>query len=229
MKAQTKLIVLILMIALVAIVIASTFTLAYWSGGASVPIADTDAVDVDNSENATTKYLIFAPINSYATDYCFEYTDASGWLLKYEYGADYILEGGSNKAGSRAAASASDISAVSSTITGVKVIGYIGTLGQYEDLIIPSTISWNSQTLNVTKIELNMMEYEEPLNLITSVVIPSSVTSIDGVSFTNANNLSKVYFNNTTLPTISQYAFRGTSTTYYKKNAGGEYITATIR
>ena len=228
MKAQTKLIVLILMIALVAIAIASTFTLAYWSGGASVPIADTGAVDVDNSENATTKYLIFAPINNYATDYCFEYTDASGWLLKYEYGADYVLEGGSNKAGSRAAASASDISAVSSTITGVKAIGYIGTLGQYEDLIIPSTISWNSQTLNVTKIDLITTEYDS-LDLITSVVIPSSVTSIDGVSFTNANNLSKVYFNNTTLPTISQYAFRGISTSYYKKNAGGEYITAAIR
>ncbi len=228
MRAQTKLIVLIVMIALIAIIIASTFTLAYWSGGASVPVAGTDAVDVDNSENATTKYLVFAPLNSYSTNYCFEYTDVSGWRLKYEYGEDYILEGGSNKAGSRAAASASEITAVSSNIIGVKVIGYIGTLGQYEDLIIPSSISWNSQTLNVTKIDLKMTEYAESLNLITSVVIPSSITSVDGVSFSNANNLSKVYFNNTTLPTIGSYAFRGISATYYKKS-GDDYITTTIR
>ena len=73
-----------------------------------------------------------------------------------------------------------------------------------------------------------MSEYETPMNLITGVVIPSSVTAINGSSFTNANNLTKVYFDRTTLPTIGTYCFRGIAPTYYKKS-GENYITTTIR
>ena len=281
MKTSIKALVLILMIVLIVAVITSTFARAYWTGGANTSIMGNDSTIVDNSENATSKYLIYVPVcsttayegvgylaegaynsgtyytrsgtegnytytqaNSYSSStfyyvatklieedkFCFEYTDANGWVLKYQYQInDYILEGGSNKAGSRASASAADISLLTTNIVNVtlKVVGYIGTLGQFEDLVIPSSISWNSQTLNVTTIDLKMTEYAESLNLITSVVIPSSVTSVQGVSFSNANNLTKVYFNNTSVPTIGTYCFRGISPTYYKKS-GDNYVTTSI-
>ena len=281
MKASVKVIVLVIMIALIVVVMAATFTLAYWTGGANAPIDGDSAAVVDNDENATTKYLIFVPVCSTMTyeavgyiaqgvfdegtfytrsgtegnytytqanvydssefyyqsikmiedeKFCFEYSDANGWVLKYQYKEnDYVLEGGVNPAGSRAAASAADISLVNSNVANItlKVVGYIGTLGQFEDLVIPSSISWNSNTLSVTTVDLKMTEYAEPLNLITSVVIPASVTRIDGASFSNANNLSKVYFNNTTVPTIGAHCFRGISPTYYKKS-GETYITTTI-
>ena len=226
-RAVRVLILMILIVAIVAIAVGS-FALAYWSGSPSQDIAETDVVVVDNSENATTKYLIFEPIGTYSDDYCFEYVDGSGWVLKYEYGDDYSHEGGAHDAGSRNAANSSAISEVNTSCVAVQVVGYIGTLGQFENVVIPSTISWNNKTLNVTLIDIKMSEYLTPMNLITGVIIPTSITAINGVSFSGANNLSKVYFNHTTLPTIDSKSFVGISPTFYKKS-GDNYITTTIR
>jgi len=233
MKASMKLIIVIVsIIAVISIAVGVTY--AYWSGAPTLDITDSDSTEVDNSENATTKYLVFAPIpttGTYSDDYCFEYTDANGWVLKEEYGTDYVLEGGFHNAGSRNAASSSAITEVNGNISGVKVIGYIGTLGEFEDLIIPNTISWNGSTRSVTQIDLKMSEYNEPMQLITSVVIPASVTAINGVSFSGSNNLVNVYFNNVTKPaTISQYAFVGMKSgiTYYVKS-GDDYVITSLR
>ena len=238
MKGGTiRLLILILLIVAIIAIAAGSFALAYWSGSPSQDIVDSDVITVDDDINATTKYLVFKPIGSYSDDYCFEYTDTYGWRLKYEYGDEYEFEGGSTPAGSRyVVATSSILSEISTNCTAVSVIGYIGTLGQFEDLVIPSTITWftnntsgTTKTLNVTTIDLKTPEYEDSLNLITSVVIPSSVTAINGVSFSGAGNLAKVYFDSTVLPaTIGANCFRGINATYYKKSSG-EYITTTIR
>ena len=227
-----KLIILLVSIVAIIAIGAGSFALAYWSGSPIQEISGSDAATVDNSENATTKYLIFAPISDLSDDYCFEYTDANGWVLKFEYGNDYVLEGGANQAGSRASAENSISNADKATLkeNGVKVIGYIGTLGQFENLVIPSTITWDSSTINVTKIDIKMTEYKESMDLITGVEIPSSISSIDGASFSGAGNLTKVYFNNTAIPqSISAYAFVGLSATYYIKDNSGEYVPTSIR
>ncbi|MCR4875038.1 MAG: leucine-rich repeat domain-containing protein [Clostridia bacterium] len=227
-RRAIRLLILMLLIVAITAIAAGTFALAYWSGSPSQEIVDGDVAVVDNSENATTKYLVFEPIGTYSDDYCFEYVDGGGWVLKYEYGDDYAYEGGAHEAGSRNVANSSAISEVNTSCTAVRVVGYIGALGQFENVVIPSTISWNSKTLNVTIIDIKMSEYLTSMNLITGVVIPASITAINGSSFSNANNLTKVYFNNTTLPTIATYCFRGISPTFYKKS-GDNYITTTIR
>ena len=230
-KAPAKMLILILAISIIVIIAASTAALAIWAGSPVQVINDVNAVDVDNSENPTTKYLVFRPIGTFDDDYCLEYTDANGWTLKYEYGADYVFEGGAHAAGARNAVSDNtEINAVYSVITSVAVVGYYGSLGEHEVLSIPSTITWNSKTLNVTTININMTEYEDSMNLIKDVVIPTSVTSIIGYSFSTAGNLTQVHFEATSLPTIGEHAFVGmrSDIAYYKKNAGGEYVSATI-
>ncbi len=235
-KMPLKIVIFISLFAIIIAIGAGSFALAYWSGSPEQVIAGEDAVQVDNSENATTKYLIFAPIDDLSDDYCFEYSDANGWVLKFEYGADYVINGGANQAGSRASAEASISSADKTAIksTGIKVIGYIGTLGQFENLVIPNSISWDSSTITVSKIEIKMTEYKESMDLITGVVIPSGFNSsngeIAGASFSGAGNLVNVYFDSETLPTISTYAFRGmNSGIHYYKKSGDNYVAATIR
>ena len=225
-KFPAKILILIMAIAIILVVGAGSFALAYWSASPQVIVDGGSSTEVDNSENATTKYLIFKPIGNFDDDYCFEYSDTTGWTLKYEYGDDYILNGGANAAGSRVALDEEDetegaiMDAIQTALTApnnkVKVIGYIGSLGQYENLVIPSTITWGELTLNVTEVDIKMTEYEEPMNLITGVEIPSSITAISGASFSGAYNLIKVYFKGT-LPTIGTYCFRGmnSSIVYY--------------
>lgn len=229
-KAPVKIIFFFIALVGIVAIAASSFAFAYWNGAPQQEVSGNDAAVVDNSTNATSHYLVYAPVDSFAKDFCFEYTDANGWVLKYEYGSDYSFEGGQHPAGSRNAASAADISTVSASLTALKVIGYIGTLGQFENLIIESSITWNSVSYPVTQVEIKMTEYKESMDLITGVEIPSSITAINGGSFTAAGNLSKVYFNSTSLPaTISTDAFVGINATYYKKNGSGEYITTNLR
>ena len=207
-STPTKLLILILALAVIIAIGAGSFALAYWSGSPELDIEQDDSATIDNDDDATFKYLIFAPISDLTTDYCFEYTDATGWVLKYEYGNDYVINGGAHKAGARVEASASAADKTAIKTNGVRVIGYIGTLGQYEDLIIPSTISWDGANVEVKKINIKMTEYKESMDLITGVIIPSSITHIDGASFSGAGNLIKVKFLGT-LPVISSYAFVG--------------------
>ena len=99
--APTKLIILILAFVVIIAIAFGSFALAYWNGSPEIEVNGNNAAVVDDDENATTKYLIFAPNYEFDDDYCFEYSDASGWVLKYEYGDDYVLEGGQHNAGSR--------------------------------------------------------------------------------------------------------------------------------
>ena len=219
--AQARLIILIIAIAGILVIGASSFALAYWSGSSEIDIIDNtgsggsdDRADVDNSDNVTSHYLILEPVGASIEEnkYCFEYTDA-GWVLKYQYGADYIYEGGAHEAGERNAAT-SDISTVNSNMTSVKVIGYIGTLGQYEKVVVPDYISWNSSNRNITLINLKMSEYPA-INLIKDIEITGNVTEIAGISFSGCTALENVYFKRSTLPTIGTYCFTGISPTMH--------------
>lgn len=230
-KAPAKYLILILAIGIMIAVAGSSFALAIWAGSPEQAIDNENATEVDYSENPTTKYLVFRPIGNFNDEYCLEYTDSDGWKLKFENGSDYVFNGGNHKAGVRnAVTDNAEIAAVHTATTNVSVIGYYGALGEYEPLYIPSTITWNSKTINVTKIDIIMTEYEDSMNLITDVVIPASVALITGQSFTGAGNLAAVHFEATTVPTIGDYAFRGMSSgiAYYKKNEQGEYVPASI-
>ena len=231
--APTKIIILFVFIVLIIAIGASSFALAYWAGAPQLDLKGNDATTVNNDINATSKYLVLAPNGTYDDDYCFEYTDEYGWVLKYEYGSDYVLNGGAHKAGSRNAvdgttqAGAAIFTAVATGVAsnGVKVIGYTGTLGQYEDLIILDSISWNgNNNIEVNKIDIKMTEYKETMDLLTGVEIPSTIDSIDGSSFSGAGNLVKVTFKGS-LPTIGTYCFRGMKSgiTYYDNS--GEPIS----
>ena len=247
-NAPTKSLIFIIFIAVITIIAASSFAFAYWSGSPEQEISGDSAATVDNDYDehyVTTKYLVFEPIGTTveADKYCFEYTDENGWVLKYQYGSDYILEGGAHNAGSRDAVSDnSEKTALASAMTAVKVIGYIGTLGQFEDLIIPHYIEWNSTTVPVTKIDIKMTEYKESMDLITGVIIPGAetidevaytgVTQIIGVSFSGAGNLVKVEFkgiNTTTIAASSGFigdlCFRGMNSNIVYKNSAGATIT----
>ena len=244
-SAPTKTLIFLVFIVVVVGIAASSFAFAYWSGSPEQDISGDNAAVVDNDFNATTKYLIFEPTGTTVVQdkYCFEYTDANGWVLKYQYGADYVLEGGSNNAGLRAAVSDnSEKTALASAMTAVKVIGYIGTLGLYEDLVIPHYIEWNSTKIPVTKIDIKMTEYKESMDLITGVVIPGAqeidsvqytgITQITGVSFSGAGNLVKVEFkgiNTTTIAASSGFigdlCFVGMNSNIVYKNSTGATIT----
>ena len=51
--------------------------------------------------------------------------------MKYEYGTDYVFEGGAHKAGARnAVLDNAEIAAVYSVTTNVAVVGYFGPLGE---------------------------------------------------------------------------------------------------
>ena len=206
--AQAKLLILIIAIAGIVIIAASSFALAYWAGSSEIDINNTDSAEVDNSDNVTSHYLILEPVgaNIEENKYCFEYTD-SRWVLKYQYGSDYTWEGGSHEAGERNAAT-SDISSVSTNMTSVKVIGFIGTLGQYEKVIVPDYINWNSANRNITLINLKMSEYPS-INLIKNIEITGNVTEIAGISFAGCTNLENVYFKRNSYPTIGDGCFAG--------------------
>ena len=230
-KAPAKLIFLVLAITIMIAVAGSSAALAIWAGSPEQAISGNDSTVVDYSENPTTKYLVFRPIGSFNDEYCLEYTDSDGWKLKFENGSDYVFNGGNHKAGARnAVTDNAEITAVYNATTNVSVVGYYGPLGEYEPLYIPSTITWNSKTINVTKIDIIMTEYEASMELITDVIIPNTVTLITGDSFTGAGNLAAVHFEATTVPTIGDYAFRGmrSGISYFKKNEQGEYVPASI-
>ena len=208
MKAlrSTKALVLTISLVVALVIVATSFTLAFWGGNPSVE--DNTAV-IDGSVNSTYKYLVFAPNDSvYSEDYKLRWDDTTQKFKLYEYDDDtYDYDSQGSLIGNAV------------TITSVRVIGYTGTQGEYENLIIPSTINYGNSQITVNKIQLDMQIYDA-LKLIKTVQIPLSVTNIEGNSFSGLENLSKVVFlgraNQGTLQ-ISENAFIGTNATFYFK------------
>ena len=202
---KTKLAILISSIAIIVLVVASVTAYAFWGGNPSLTIPDENSANIDNTTNVTYKYMVFAPNGTYTKDYRLFFDEDTQKFKLYEISTD-----GSSKGLS------SDII----TYTNVALIGYIGSLGEYEKAIIPESITVGDSSFSVTKINLYMTEYDDLKN-ITKVSVPSAVTSIEGASFSGCGNLSEVYFENeTSLPTISKWSFIGVngSIKYYQKS-----------
>ncbi len=202
---KTKLAILISSIAIIVLVVASVTAYAFWGGNPSLTIPDENGANIDNKTNATYKYMVFAPNGEYTKDYRLFFDEDTQKFKLYEMSSD-----GSTKS----------LSSDTITYTNVALIGYIGTLGEYEKAVIPESIQIGQNSISVTKISLLMTDYDDLKN-ITKVSVPNSVTSIEGASFSGCGNLSEVYFENeTTLPTIYKWCFIGISGNikYYQKS-----------
>lgn len=215
MKALRPTKTLILTISLVAslVIVATSFTLAFWGGNPSI---DSNTANIDTGANSTYKYLVFAPNDSaYADlDYRLVWNEATGKFVLYEYDADENTSLLGNAV----------------VISSVKVIGYTGTQGEYEDVIIPSTISYGNSTLSVNTIDLNMTDYDA-LKAIKSIQIPVAITRIMGASFSGLENLSKVVFTGRSYQSnlqISTNAFIGTNAVFYFKASSSGVETSGI-
>ena len=95
--------------------------------------------------------------------------------------------------------------AVTLDSSGDKCIVITGYIGELNDITIPSAVTVNDQALTVKEISENAFYKYTSL---TSVVIPSSVTSIGGNAFYRCASLASVTFGeNSQLESISYYAF----------------------
>ena len=95
--------------------------------------------------------------------------------------------------------------AVTLDSSGDKCIVITGYIGELNDITIPSAVTVNDQALTVKEISENAFYKYTSL---TSVVIPSSVTSIGGNAFYRCASLASVTFaENSQLESISYYAF----------------------
>ena len=113
-----------------------------------------------------------------------------------------------------------------------KCITITGYIGEFSDIIIPSTVLVNGQALTVKEICKNAFYDSASLTSIvipdsvtyignyafsrcsnlTSITIPNSVTSIGDSAFSGCSNLTTVTFGeNSQLTTIGKYAFRDCS------------------
>jgi len=210
----TKTLILTISIVAALVIVATSFTLAFWGGNPSI---DSNTANIDTGVNSTYKYLVFAPNDSaYADlDYRLVWNEPTGKFVLYEYDVDENTSLLGNAV----------------VITSVKVIGYTGTQGEYEDVIIPSTISYGNSTLSVNTIDLNMTDYDA-LKLIKSIQIPVGITRIVGASFSGLENLSKVVFTGRSYQgnlQISTNAFIGTNAVfYYKASTSGVETSGVI-
>ena len=84
---------------------------------------------------------------------------------------------------------------------------YYNTINTVGDLIIPSSVTYNSKTYSVTSIHSKAF-YN--CTGITSVTIPNSVTSIGDYAFENCSGLTSVTIPNS-VTSIGDYAFSGCS------------------
>ncbi len=94
-----------------------------------------------------------------------------------------------------------------------RIIGYIGELGQFEDIEIPTIIRTNINTanpdkiVNVTQIKMQSPQAFPSLHLIKTIKIPSTM-KILGVSFSYCKSLEKVIWLGGRPTVVSQNAFR---------------------
>lgn len=74
------------------------------------------------------------------------------------------------------------------------------------DIVIPSVVTYNTKTLNVTRIGYEAFEYCKSLN---SIIISNNVTEIDEYAFFGCNNLTSVTLGES-VKSIGYGAFKGT-------------------
>lgn len=177
-KSRWIFIILLLVIVIIAIAVP---TYAVWSGGSDVTA--TGQISFEN--DLTYRYLVLDGITSAGKHYYMTYNDAGYFAYNSAYNIyDEEVD-----------------TATTSDFANIVVIGYTGTLGEYESLVIPDTITWKDtngtgsthSSKAVTKVNMQSPTAFPSLRGIKSVVIGANVTAIEGVSFSFLPQLNKVY------------------------------------
>ena len=212
-KTGTKLIILYTLTIAIIVIAITSVSIAFWGGNPSKSVDGLNSPTI-NGENTTYKYLIFKAIYSEG-DYYLKYSDSSKKFEGYDLYGEGLPSGITKE-----------------SFSTVSLYGYVGALGEYEDLVIPKQIVWKisseeNKDLSVTEIDIATADFLESLSLIKSVVIPDSVKNIRNSSFTACPQLTIVYFDSTTVPTVDQYALIG-NISFKKKDSLGNYVDATI-
>lgn len=210
-KTSTKLLIVYsLTIAIIVIAVTST-AVAFWGGNPSINIEGQDSPVITVS-NTTYKYMIFQA-NYSEGNYYLKYSSENNAFIGFQLYSDEVVP-----------------TVDSTSFTSVSLIGYTGSMGEYEDLVVPASINWyisgTTKNLSVTIINIKSAEYMESFSLIKSAVIPSSVSEILGTSFSGCPQLETVYIDSETVPKVTTNALIGTMT--IKKKESGNYVNATI-
>ena len=171
------------------------------------------AIDDYAFENNSSLTSIVIPssvtsIGSYAfrgcsnlTIYCEAISKPSGWSSNWNYSNRPVVWG----CISSGVTENGLIYTLCQYSNGNKYITIAGYNGESTEVVIPEYISINGENIAVTTIAERAFYNNTSL---TSIVIPSSVTSIGSYAFSNCSNLESVTFeDNSQLKTIGSYAF----------------------
>lgn len=177
-KSRWIFIIALLVIVIIAIAVP---TYAVWSGGSDI----TATGEIDFDDDLTYRYIVFDGITSAGKHYYMTYNDAG----YYSYNSSYNIYDEEVD------------TAYTGEFANIVAIGYTGTLGEYESLVIPDTITWKDtngtgsthSAKAVTKVNMQAPTAFPSLRGIKSVVIGANVTAIEGVSFSFLPQLNKVY------------------------------------
>ena len=181
MTRKGRWIFIIAMIAIISVAILVP-TLAIWSDGSNVG----GTAEVTLLDDITWRYLVLDGITSQGKHYYMTYNDAG----YYEYNASYNIYD-------------EEVDTSATSLADVAVIGYVGPLGEYESLVIPDSIPWkdslgnaqaNMHENDITIINMQSSAAFPSLKLIKSVVVPNTITHIEGVSFSFMPQLEAIYF-----------------------------------
>lgn len=208
-----------LAIALTALVGASY---AVWSTGGSLSV-EVDAPPV-NVPDTTYHYLVFeiaAALTGEGAVQAQSALDAAGkpcvFYAQWDTASQKFVESAFY---AQRYGDAYDVLLNAETMSGLTVvpqsaaaIGYTGTLGQYEPIVIPSqielTAGGSAFTVAVTAVDLMTPEEFPALDLIREIRIPASVPhdvadAVDPYSFKYCQNLQKVVYSGAQTPVWAQ-------------------------
>lgn len=184
MKRQTRLIIIMVLL-VIAIIAIAVPTYAVWSNGSDIGGAGTIVVN-----DLTYRYLVLDGVTSLGKHFYMTY-DNGGF---FKYNSEYNIYD-------------EEVDLNATTFAYISVIGYTGTLGEYEDLVIPSTITWHEgesgagtshDDAPITHVNIQSPAAFPTLKGIKSVTIKATLTDIEGVSFSFWPKLTKVTFENLT-------------------------------
>ena len=224
MKREWRLVIIIALLAIVIVAI-SVPTFAIWSDGSNVG----GEVVVTLFDDITARYLVYDGVTSAGKHYYMTYNDAGYFEGNDSYNKSYQV------GGVWYSKYDDEVDLTATAFSYVCAIGYTGSLGKYESLVIPDYITWHDSSdsdhrIYVTKINMQSSAAFPSLKLIKSVVIGANINDIQGSSFSFMPQLEKVYFRmgqsatNTlwTAKSAASFVGNGELTRYYYSD--GNYI-----
>ena len=207
MKRETRLVLIIALLAITIIAIAVP-TYALWSGGSDVG----GTAEVDLLDDITYRYLVLDGVTSAGKHFYMTYNDAG----YFTYNSSYNIYD-------------EEVDTSATTFSYISVIGYTGSLGEFESLVIPDLISWKEGAggdgqlhigSQITRINMQSPAAFPSLKGIKSVTIGENVSKIEGVSFSFWPLLTDVYFKNMTSSEYSAAVLSGDVSANAFKSSG---------